>query len=114
MTYRVRRSAAGLDRVMNVEVRLIRYPLGDAIAAALPTLVLLIGLLVSGTFLFWSRSRDITCRAALALGAVVLAGTTAYPLGLGAIDLAGSRGVWPHFGGEMLFTAGSARCCSRR
>ncbi len=34
------------------------------------------------------------------------AGLTAYPLGLSVIDLAGARGVWPHVGGEVLFSLG--------
>ena len=106
VTYRVRRSAAGLDRVMDVDVELVRYPLVAAISDALPTLVLLLGLLVSGSFLFWFRPRDVACRAALALGATALAGLTAFPLGLGAIDLAGARGVWPHFVGEVLLAVG--------
>ena len=67
-------------------------------------MVLLLGLLVSGSFLFWFRPREPTCRAALVLGATVPLGLTAYPLGLGAIDLAGSRGVWPHVIGEILLT----------
>jgi len=106
VTYRIRRSSAGLDRVMNLDVQLVRYPLLDALSSALPTVVLLLGLLVSGSFLFWFRSRDVACRAALALGATALAGMTAFPLGLGAIDLAGSRGVWPQLGGEVLLAVG--------
>ncbi len=104
VTYRVRRSGEDLDRVLDLEVSLIRYPLGDALADNLATTVLVLGLLVSGTFLFWSRPREATCRAVLAAGAGVAAGLTAYPLGFGAIDLAGSRGVWPHLGGELLCT----------
>ena len=91
---------------MDVDVTLTSYPLGGALAANLATTILLFGLLLAGTFLFWSRPREITCRAALVIGATVSASVTAYPLGLGAIDLAGSRGVWPLFGGELLLTVG--------
>ena len=104
VTYRVRRSAQGLDRILDVDVQLVRYPLGPAVSESLPIVVLLLGLLVSGSFLFWFRPREPTCRAALVLGATVPLGMTAYPLGLGAIDLAGSRGVWPHLVGEVLLT----------
>ena len=104
VTYRVRRSAQGLDRILDVDVQLVRYPLGPAVSESLPIVVLLLGLLVSGSFLFWFRPREPTCRAALVLGATVPLGLTAYPLGLGAIDLAGSRGVWPHVIGEILLT----------
>ena len=106
VTYRVRRSAQGLDRILDVDVTLVRYPLGAALSQSIAVVALLLGLLVSGSFLFWFRPREATCRAALVLGATVPAGLTAYPLGLGAIDLAGSRGVWPHLGGEILLTVG--------
>ena len=37
------------------------------------------------------------------------AGVTAYPLGTGALDLAGGRGVWPQLGGEVAWAAASRR-----
>ena len=106
VTYRVRRSAEGLDRILDLDVSLTTYPLVSAVSANLATVLLLLGLLVSGTVLFWARPREATCRAVLVMGAVVPAGVTAYPFGLGAIDLAGSRGVWPLLGGEVFLAVG--------
>jgi signal transduction histidine kinase len=104
--YRIRRPAEGLDRIRRFEVELTSYPLGAAAADNIPTLVLALGLLVAGTYLFWARPRDATCLALLSLGVAVPSGMTAYPLGLGGIDLAGSRGVWPHVVGDLVYTVG--------
>ena len=90
---------------MDVDVTLTSYPLGGALAANLATTILLFGLLLAGTFLFWSRHER--SRVALPGDRCDRVGRRdRLPLGLGAIDLAGSRGVWPLFGGELLLTVG--------
>jgi signal transduction histidine kinase len=104
--YQVRRPAEGLDRILEIDVELTPYPLAAALTDNASLVVLAVGLLGAGSYLFWRRPRDVTCAAVLSLGVAVPAGMTAYPLGVGAIDLAGSRGVWPHVVGEVLYTLG--------
>jgi two-component system NarL family sensor kinase len=106
VTYRILRQGEGLDRIMQVDVTLTAYPLAAALADNLAPVVVALGLLVCGSVVFWVRPRDPATGALLGLGATALAGLTAYPLGLGVIDLAGSRGVWPHVGGEVLYAVG--------
>ena len=103
VTYRVRRSGADLDRVLDLEVSLIRYPLGDALADNLSTTILVLGLLVSGTFLFWSRHArppagrsGRRCRGG--------GGADRVPPRVGRHRPGRVRGVWPHVGGELLCT----------
>jgi len=106
VTYRIRRQGEGLDRIMQVDVKLTAYPLAAALADNLAPVVVALGLLVCGSVVFWFRPRDPASGALLGVGATALAGLTAYPLGLGVIDLAGSRGVWPHVGGEVVYAVG--------
>ncbi len=109
VTYEVRRPAPDLDRELELDVRLTTYPVGAAIAANLPWLLLAGLLLVAGSVVFWARPATATARASLAAAALVPAGLTTIPLGLSALDLAGGRGVWPHLGGQiaLALAAGS-------
>ena len=104
VSYRVRRPGVGLDRELDLDVELTSYPLREALTANAAPAVLVVLLLGAASFVFWRRPTDPAARAFLAVGTLTPAAATAYPLGLGPIDLAGSRGVWPHLGGEIAFT----------
>ena len=106
VTYRIRRPAEGLDRIIEVDVTLAAYPLTAALADNVAAVVVAIGLLLCGSLVFWFRPRDPAAWALLGVSMTLPAGLTAYPLGLSVIDLAGARGVWPHVGGEVLFSLG--------
>ena len=108
MTYSVRRPAAGLDRILEVEVTLGRYSVASAVSRNLATLLGVGGLLVAESFIYWRRPRDPAALAVLVTASAVTAGVTSYPLGTGAIDLAGGRGVWPQAGGEVAWAVAAA------
>jgi two-component system, NarL family, sensor kinase len=106
VTYRVQRPGTALDVELDVEVRLVRYPAVAAARAEPAALVLVGGLLVTGSLVFWRRPGTASGRAFLAGTALLPCALTASPWGLGPIDLAGGRGVWPHAVGEALAAAG--------
>ena len=108
VTYGVRRPAPGLDRVLVIEVTLHRYPVASAVSRNPATLLGVVGLLAAASFIYWRRPRDPAALAVLVAASAVTAGVTAYPLGTGAIDLAGGRGVWPQLGGELAWALGAA------
>jgi len=56
--------------------------------------------LLAGAVAFWNRPRAAASRAFLAASSLAPAALAASPWGLGAIDLAGSRGLWPHVVGQ--------------
>ncbi len=104
--YEVRRSAAELPLVLQLDVRLTRYPLAAALSDNLPTVAFTVLLLAAGALTFWRRPESPSARAFLATTALVPMAITAAPCGLGAIDLAGGRGIWPHAGGELWCALG--------
>ncbi len=63
-------------------------------------------MLVAGSVVFWLCAGTATAAAFLAGCALLPVGLTSAPCGLGAIDLAGGRGVWPHLVGEAAFAVG--------
>jgi signal transduction histidine kinase len=99
--YRIQRSGAALDRILDVDVPLTRYPVLDAVGSNLTPVALAVMVLVAGSLVFWHRPRHAAARAFLSAAALAPCLLTAYPLGLGAADLAGGRGVWPHLVGEI-------------
>ena len=104
--YTVVRPGAELDTEQVIEVPLTRYPAADVAYRNLGTLVLVGMPLAAATLVFWRRPRSPVTRAFLVATALVPAVLTSWPFGLGVIDLAGSRGTWPHFTGEALCAAG--------
>jgi two-component system NarL family sensor kinase len=104
--YEIQRRGAGLNQILQVEVPLGRYPLSDALADNVSALSLGFLLLAGASFAFWRRPRDVAGRCFLAAAALLPAVLTSSPLGLGAADLAGSRGIWPQLVGEAAFAAG--------
>ena len=97
-----------------IEVTLHRYPVASAASRNPATLLGVVGLLAAASFIYWRRPRDPAALAVLVAASAVTAGVTAHPLGTGAIDLAGGRGVWPQLGGELGVASGAARRSSRR
>lgn len=106
VSYEIRRPAAEIDHIIDVEVTLTRYPIADAVEANLSTISLAPMLLAFASFAFWRRPGSIAACAFLAAAALLPAGLTSWPLGPGAIDLAGSRGTWPRMAGEGAFALG--------
>ena len=91
-----------------IEVTLHRYPVASAVSRNPATVLGVVGLLVAASFIYWRRPRDPAALAVLVAASAVTAGVTAYPLGTGAIDLAGGRGVWPQLGGEIAWAVAAA------
>ena len=104
--YEVRRSGPGLDRIQQIDVTLVRYPVWAALRAQPQVPVLAAVLLAAASAVLWRRPGAGSAWAFLAAAALLPAVATASPFGTSAIDLAGSRGVWPHVGGEVLAALG--------
>jgi two-component system, NarL family, sensor kinase len=104
--YEVRRPAPDLDRILNLEVTLVEYPAADALVRHAATVVAAILLLLAASVVFWRRPGRASSGAFLLAAALLPARLTATVFGLGAIDLAGARGPWPHLVGELLCTIG--------
>lgn len=100
--YEVRRSGRGLDQILQIDVTLERYPVAAALWGA-PAVVVPAGLLLlMGSLVFWARPGSVPARAYLVAAAFLPAAVTSAPFGLGVIDLAGGRGLWPQVVGEAL------------
>ena len=107
VTYQIQRAqTSALPLEIAIDVPLTRYPVADAVSRNLFTLAMTALLLVAASFVFWHRSRTAVAWAFLAAAALAPAVLTSWPLGLGAIDLAGSRGIWPLAVGEAVFAVG--------
>lgn len=106
--YEVRRAGQGLDRILQVDVTLGRYPVAAALRGT-PQVPVLGGLLLlTGSVVFWARPAAASARAFLVAAALLPAAATSSPFGVGVIDLAGSRGAWPQGIGESLAAVGLA------
>lgn len=105
--YEVRRVGEGLDRIQQVDVTLGRYPLVAALRAAPQVVALAVLLLLVGSLVFWSRPGAGATRAFLVATTLLPAALTSVPFGVGVIDLAGSRGIWPRVAGEGLAALGA-------
>ena len=105
VTYEILRPAPDLDRDLDVEVTLTRYPV-EAVGRHAAAVVGFGLVLLAGSLLFWRRPDGMPQRAFLAAAALLPAWLTASPLGPGVIDLAGSRGTWPPFAGGLLCALG--------
>lgn len=104
--YRVQRPGQALDVELVVGVTLVRYPVGAAAGGNPAAIAFVVVLLVAGSLVLWRCPEDLAARAFLAGTALVPCALTASPWGLGPVDLAGGRGVWPHAAGEALGAAG--------
>ncbi|HWM73978.1 MAG TPA: sensor histidine kinase [Nocardioides sp.] len=102
LQYEVRRPAAQLDRILVLEVTLTSYPIADAVSDNVAAVAVAVMLLAAGSIVFWHSPRAASARAFLLATALLPAGLTSYPFGLGAVDVAGGRGVWPQLVGELV------------
>ena len=93
LDYRVRRNAAGLDLIQDLEVPVTSYPVASAVTANLHRVVLAVGLLAAGSFLVWRGARRVLALGTLAAGSATAVGLTAAPFGPQAVDLAVQRGL---------------------
>jgi signal transduction histidine kinase len=106
VSYGVRRAAAGLPRDLDVTVTLSRYPLADALRENLPVVAAALLAVLAGSVAFWARPFAAASQAFLGATSLFPAALVSGPWGLGAIDVAGSRGSWPHVVGEVACTLG--------
>jgi two-component system NarL family sensor kinase len=106
ITYHVRRPARDLNREIDVAVPLTGYPVTDAVTRNGASLAVAAMLLAAASFAFWHRPRSPAAAAFLAGAAAIPFLLTSTPFGVGAINLAGSRGVWPQLVGELVCAVG--------
>jgi signal transduction histidine kinase len=106
VTYEIVRQAPDLDRNLDVQVTLVRYPFVEALAQNAATVVGFGLVLLAASIVYWRRPDGTPQRAFLAAAALLPAWLTTSVFGLGVIDLAGSRGTWPAFGGGLLCALG--------
>lgn len=106
--YQVRRSGGRIDRIQQIDVTLVDYPVAAALRAGWRGSLSALALLLVGSAVFWARPLAPSARAFLAAAALLPAALTSAPLGTGVIDLAGARGVWPAVVGEVLAALGLA------
>jgi signal transduction histidine kinase len=91
----------GSPQAVPLAVTLRPYPILSAALHNPGAIVLWLGLLGAGGFVFWRRPRDLAARALLGLGVFVPIGLTAWPLALQVVDLSGGRGLWPYVVAEI-------------
>jgi signal transduction histidine kinase len=106
LSYRVRRPEAGLDLIREVDVRLVRYPVVDALAANASWVGTALGLLLAGTFLALRRTRPMLAGITVGAGAALLVGVSGQPFGAQPVAVSGATGLWPHLVGELVLVLG--------
>ena len=104
VSYGVQRAGAGLSRDLDITVPLTRYPALDAVGENLPVVAAAALAVLAGCVAFWLRPTAAATRAFLAATALAPAALVSGPLGLGAFDVAGPRGLWTHLVGEVAGT----------
>jgi two-component system, NarL family, sensor kinase len=106
VSYHVRRVEDGSLREYDRSVTLTAFPLGRALEEDLPVVLTALLLMVSGGVAFFIRPGLVATQAFLGSTALVPVGLASSPWGLGAVDLAGGRGYWPHVVSEVAFALG--------
>ena len=106
VNYEIVRPAPDLDRNLDVQVTLVRYPIVDAVGQNAATVLGFGMVLLAASIVFWRRPGGTAQRAFLATAALLPGWLTASSLGPGVIDLAGSRGTWPALVGGLLCALG--------
>jgi signal transduction histidine kinase len=87
-------------------VTLSRFPVGRGVVEDLPIVIATLLLLAAGSAAFWLRPLAPASQAFLACASLVPIGLVSSVWGLGAVDLAGGRGYWPHVASEVLCVVG--------
>ncbi|KQV65894.1 hypothetical protein ASC64_13500 [Nocardioides sp. Root122] len=106
LRYEVRRSGGALDRIQQVDVTLVDYPVAAALRAEWRAVAAAVAVLLVGSAVYWARPLAGSARAFLTAAALLPAALTSAPFGPGVVDLVGSRGVWPEALGEALAAIG--------
>ena len=104
--YHLRRVEDGSPREYDRAVTVTTFPLDRAVIADLPVVLAALMLLVAGSVAFFFRPGRLAARAFLGFASLVPIGLASSPWGLGAIDLVGGRGYWPHIVSEVVFAVG--------
>lgn len=106
VSYHLQRIEQGSPREYDRTVTLTTFPLGRALLADLPVVLAAALLLVSGSIAFFLRPALVAAWALLGSGSLVPVRLASSPWGLGAVDLAGGRGYWPHVAAEVVCALG--------
>jgi signal transduction histidine kinase len=106
VSYGVRRAGEGLARDQEVTVTLVHYAAPEALRENVPVVVVALLTVLAGSVAFWLQPLAIATRAFLGASALLPTALTSAPWGLGAVDVAGARGLWPHAVGEIACTLG--------
>ncbi len=106
MHYLVGKPQGGLVVELERTVTLTRFPVAAALAADLPLALVAALLMASGGLAFFLRPGLVAAQALLGATSLLPAGIASARWGVGAIDLAGGRGLWPHLAAEALCTIG--------
>jgi two-component system, NarL family, sensor kinase len=106
VTYHLRRVEDGSAREYDRTVAVTTFPLGRALVADLPAVLVALVLLVAGSVVLFVRPALVAAWAFLGFTSLVPVGLASSPWGLGAVDLAGGRGYWPHVVSEVTFVLG--------
>ena len=104
--YLVGKPQGGLVVELERTVTLTRFPVAAALAADLPLALVAALLMASGGLAFFLRPGLVAAQALLGATSLLPAGIASARWGVGAIDLAGGRGLWPHLAAEALCTVG--------
>ncbi|HET9944014.1 MAG TPA: hypothetical protein VFR56_00060, partial [Actinomycetes bacterium] len=106
VSYGVRRAGEGLARDQEVTVTLVHYAAPAALRENVPVVVVALLTVLAGSVAFWLQPLAIATRAFLGASSLLPTALTSAPWGLGAVDVAGARGFWPHAVGEIACTLG--------
>ena len=106
ISYHIRRVEEGSAREYDRTVTLTTFPLGRAVLADLPTVLAALMLLVSGSLAFFVRPDLVAAWAFLGFASLAPVHLASAPWGLGAVDLSGGRGYWPHVAAEVICAVG--------
>ena len=85
---------------------LVHYAAPAALRENVPVVVVALLTVLAGSVAFWLQPLAIATRAFLGASSLLPTALTSAPWGLGAVDVAGARGFWPHAVGEIACTLG--------
>src|SRR5262249_35551844 len=106
VSYHLQRVEDGSLREYDRTVSLTTFPLGRALVADLAVVLAAILMLVAGSVAFFLRPGLVAAWAFLGFTCLVPLGLASSQWGLGAVDLAGGRGYWPHVVSEVACALG--------
>jgi signal transduction histidine kinase len=98
--------ASGLGQEFQRTVTLHRFPVAAALREDLPVVVTGLLLMLAGGVAFFVRPELGAARSSVGAMTLIPAGLASTRWGVGAIDLAGGRGLWPHVTSEVLCALG--------